>query len=1043
MATNYLEKRPTNHILVGLGGTGGKILRAFKMRMFEEFPTAEERAKLPVALLYVDSTDKEMMGIGRADFDVLGQDASFTQSEFLYIKSVDVSSILQTVDNHPELKGIAGNVNAVKTAIGSLGEAAGQKRRAGRLLFAANADRYRAALSNAFDRCKRNSTKDTRTVHIFAGLCGGTGSGSIVDAIVQARKMWNDGKTKINVYAMFPEKDIPDGVNKGRYYENGYAALNEISALQAGVYKPCDVTDETGMGEYLDLFNSAVKGVANGISVYSNANENGTIVDSFDELPNIVSDYVYSSIFLIDGEDKGSNDILRAYNFENMDDFALELDETVMQDEDYGKEVPAVRTKKVNSFGIKRVVYPELRVLKHITYTVGKSALNQFKYNNWREGLGYTDEEANKDYHGAYLMPSPPANWMLDIEHISQELRVLPSDSEKLFVPIGLYWKERIADFVETCRRYENPLKAIEQQMNTIFNEAFREVGAQKFFESKARSLKEIALEIRHNIESDLFGKWRNGEISVVELVKVSEMLLEYVSDELKQMLDDKINANNEDLAASEAGCAAALMKWKDASKVFNVITNNKEKAYTDFQQELAYLLEDRTKQYAYQFAIQEQQVLAQVISDMCSDIAAFASLLTESIKETSRLISAQAKKNSGLEDMQGAVVEVSEEMKMLEFEQKLLLDRQTMSQMARDVREAIIPNTPFLNFADFALRMNVGTFTHAFDTVLSAKVKLKHDMLPKTATKVLGLNILKQLQQKLDTEQKIQKFAQDILEQSGVFAYIDENEINYHVRNNDKPNNKNIFFSETYISLPIYDSQSAKAASGDPALDAFANMLADAFEKQAKQGQKAPYIYRCSPRKNEILIVTIKYCFPFRALSWMKDYRNRYERYLRTGNANTDLSRRLLLHSEGEGKELPPLFAYSMSQLRDMDAKRQQPIVNTPQPTPQPTPPPPPEPVPVPTPVPVPDPVVNMMLYVGGQQYGPYDYKTLKSFVPTKQITPETLVWQQGMAEWKPASQVEELKGLFAPVAPPPPAQNMPPVPPTPQTPPTPPSWS
>lgn len=41
-----------NHILVGLGGTGGKILKAFKMRMFEEFPTQEERDKLPVSLLY-------------------------------------------------------------------------------------------------------------------------------------------------------------------------------------------------------------------------------------------------------------------------------------------------------------------------------------------------------------------------------------------------------------------------------------------------------------------------------------------------------------------------------------------------------------------------------------------------------------------------------------------------------------------------------------------------------------------------------------------------------------------------------------------------------------------------------------------------------------------------------------------------------------------------------------------------------------------------------------------------------------------------------
>ena len=63
----------SNHILVGLGGTGGKILREFKMRMFEEFPDAEQRKKQPVALLYVDSTDEMMPqgGRARADFRVL------------------------------------------------------------------------------------------------------------------------------------------------------------------------------------------------------------------------------------------------------------------------------------------------------------------------------------------------------------------------------------------------------------------------------------------------------------------------------------------------------------------------------------------------------------------------------------------------------------------------------------------------------------------------------------------------------------------------------------------------------------------------------------------------------------------------------------------------------------------------------------------------------------------------------------------------------------------------------------------------------------
>lgn len=30
-----------NHLLIGLGGTGGKILKAFKKKLYEEFPDGE------------------------------------------------------------------------------------------------------------------------------------------------------------------------------------------------------------------------------------------------------------------------------------------------------------------------------------------------------------------------------------------------------------------------------------------------------------------------------------------------------------------------------------------------------------------------------------------------------------------------------------------------------------------------------------------------------------------------------------------------------------------------------------------------------------------------------------------------------------------------------------------------------------------------------------------------------------------------------------------------------------------------------------------
>jgi hypothetical protein len=63
--------------------------------------------------------------------------------------------------------------------------------------------------------------------------------------------------------------------------------------------------------------------------------------------------------------------------------------------------------------------------------------------------------------------------------------------------------------------------------------------------------------------------------------------------------------------------------------------------------------------------------------------------------------------------------------------------------------------------------------------------------------------------------------------------------------------------------------------------------------------------------------------------------------------------------------------------------------------------------------------------IMVGAQQYGPYNLQTLAGFVPTGQLTPQSMVWRPGLATWLSASQVPELSGLFLPpseIAPPPP---------------------
>jgi membrane protease subunit (stomatin/prohibitin family) len=61
----------------------------------------------------------------------------------------------------------------------------------------------------------------------------------------------------------------------------------------------------------------------------------------------------------------------------------------------------------------------------------------------------------------------------------------------------------------------------------------------------------------------------------------------------------------------------------------------------------------------------------------------------------------------------------------------------------------------------------------------------------------------------------------------------------------------------------------------------------------------------------------------------------------------------------------------------------------------------------------------------IGGVQQGPFDANSLAAQVRSGAVTPATLVWKQGMAQWVPAEQVPELANIFGSVPPPLPPQS------------------
>ena len=73
--------------------------------------------------------------------------------------------------------------------------------------------------------------------------------------------------------------------------------------------------------------------------------------------------------------------------------------------------------------------------------------------------------------------------------------------------------------------------------------------------------------------------------------------------------------------------------------------------------------------------------------------------------------------------------------------------------------------------------------------------------------------------------------------------------------------------------------------------------------------------------------------------------------------------------------------------------------------------------------------PQVSYMVGVNGQQAGPFDWNQMQQLVQQGQLTQQTYVWKQGMANWELAGQVQALQPLFMNAAPP----QMPGMPPMP----------
>ena len=893
-----------SHIIIGIGGTGGNILKSIRKRLFTEVPSADERRKLPLGFVYIDSS-MEHMKHDDPTWKVLGENTQLGKDSFLFIRGASLGDQLKNVDSYPGIKKWIGDRKIWDNLVGSVGDdaAAAQRRRLGRFLFSCAVSDYENILKKQVKDVKEKSGKTDVTFHIIAGLAGGTGSGSIVDVIAQTRKHFQENISsnlthKILVYCLVPEQSpLPDW-DKGYYHANGFAALQELNAMQVKRFIPHDVSGEY---ELVPLDDVSTNKVFNSCFLFTNANETGITVNTKNDLPNIVSDLIFHYMTMtVDENTTGPFD--RAYTLENIIEEGRESDDEAETHEIANNELP-VRTRKFNAFGIKRIVNPEEEIVEYFTYNFTRQSLLQFKYNNWHDDTGYRDQPKHEDYVSFVNDQATLERWLLSDAHLALSRPILQSEREQNWRTIQDEWNSVIPNLANAawCKNEAKAITELARLCDECFDRNFRRVGVPEFYWMKEQAQPDIAKEICDTIQRDLFSQWQTGQKSVYEIVKLMDTLIPQTEIRMNSF-DGKIVSCSNEIERKLAVKAQNEQVWGDMG-VIAIGLGRRRALFTTHTVLLQQLYTKKTELESLRFS---KSLLAEVINEMQllnNEIKQFYETLSNALSYTDKEIAVRCREERlSQESFKGTVVKFYNAADVKDFNTRVVRNQKIQESQSSDARSAIagLAGSERL-FTALNEHATLDSIINIFlEKARGNAFQAHNELLSNKKQKLIGINIVEKLKEQYgsaDRQTELNQFARNVMEYSGVFLTFNQTEVSRKLDNNDTPQpGRLIKIENTLISIPE-----------SPENMDFINNLIDAF-KQNSIGARTIYVDNKSQRKNEITVINIISCFSLRMVNDIKILKQKYDLMLSKG-ANPERDK-LVLHLEGDGSKYPNLFA-------------------------------------------------------------------------------------------------------------------------------------
>lgn len=523
----------SKQIYIGLGGQGAKSICALRkqihqLQLYKKANAHSTGFDVPCAFLSIDSSPD--IWNTEALWQHMGKDLSLKENEHLQLRPEYINIGAPNINpwlysSDPETR------TAQESTMGTIAKGtpgAQQRRRYGRLLFAANADRIRDAIQNVYGQASDKDSRDEAVFHVFCSLGGGTGSGGIVDLVTMIRQLYpNSGTHPIHVYVyMADERGVAANAVQGYFFENQYCALRDLDNLTNGILRPhAMINSKSGiLGARINPSNFQTP--ISCIHISTNINSRNQAVSINDQIKRTAS-WALQLATLSQGS---TDDIHRI----------ITLEDASAQSKGEPNDPTGTflaRSIRTGNLGTSRWAAPVDELALLAAYDIQLNAYRQMLYNNREANGGYTNAKAilPKDVLASYHRISPAdftldatitAGWKDWADNNSQLLALLDGKSKvRSLTELDAYFSNYYATSVES--EGDQGALAPSSREALIITQIMQNMGMAP---TDQRPASFVHL-YRDFIKSSLTYNWDEGSIGLEQAVDVVDYCLTRVTE--------------------------------------------------------------------------------------------------------------------------------------------------------------------------------------------------------------------------------------------------------------------------------------------------------------------------------------------------------------------------------------------------------------------------------------------------------------------------------------------------------------------------------